>query len=522
MEIFLKCIFQTARSATIEIADGSRYETGRAYEIFLDGKKLRETRRTINLLTGLCPDTEYRAELRPLGETEMAASISFRTEAEFVSLNVRDFGAAGDGVQDDTRFIQAAILACPPKSRVLIPEGIYLVSPLFLKSGIRVEIAKGAVIQGIADRSKFPLLPGVVESRDRTTEYYLGTWEGNPLPSYASIITGIDVSDVVLYGEGVIDGGGSPECWYDRSMAKKLPGRPRSVFLVGCTHVVIQGLTVRNSPAWTIHPYFTDDFRMLGTSIQNPYDSPNTDGFDPESCDGVEVVGVHFSVGDDCIAVKSGKIYMGRKSHTPCRHIHIRQCLMENGHGGVTTGSEIAGGVTDLLIEDCIFRHTDRGFRVKTRRGRGKNAILQKIVIRNVQMTDVYAPIVVNSFYFCDPDGKTQYVQSREPFPVDDRTPEIRDLTLEHLHCEGAHACAGYISGLPEKPVEKIVMNDVRVTFAENPEPMAPAMSEGVEPCVRRGFYFENVKEITARDVTVEGCEGEVFDTHGVGSIEIQ
>ena len=211
MEIFLKCIFQTARSATIEIADGSRYETGRAYEIFLDGKKLRETRRTINLLTGLCPDTEYRAELRPLGETEMAASISFRTEAEFVSLNVRDFGAAGDGVQDDTRFIQAAILACPPKSRVLIPEGIYLVSPLFLKSGIRVEIAKGAVIQGIADRSKFPLLPGVVESRDRTTEYYLGTWEGNPLPSYASIITGIDVSDVVLYGEGVIDGGGSPE-----------------------------------------------------------------------------------------------------------------------------------------------------------------------------------------------------------------------------------------------------------------------------------------------------------------------
>ena len=112
--------------------------------------------------------------------------------------------------------------------------------------------------------------------------------------------------------------------------------------------MTLQGVTFCNSPSWTLHPYFSNDLKFIGVTVQNPSDSPNTDGLDPESCKNVEILGVRFSLGDDCIAVKSGKIYMGKKHKTPSENIHIRQCLMENGHGAVTLGSEMAGGVVNL------------------------------------------------------------------------------------------------------------------------------------------------------------------------------
>lgn len=104
---------------------------------------------------------------------------------------------------------------------------------------------------------------------------------------------------------------------------------------------------------------------------------------------------------------------------------------MENGHGAVTLGSEMAGGVVNLTVEDCIFRHTDRGLRIKTRRGRGKDAILSNIIFRNLTLDHVMTPLVVNCFYFCDPDGKTTYVQSRDVYPVDDRTPQVKKWYLK-------------------------------------------------------------------------------------------
>ena len=131
------------------------------------------------------------------------------------------------------------------------------------------------------------------------------------------------------------------------------------------------GVTVKNSPSWTIHPYFCENMKFLALEILNPKDSHNTDGLDPESCCHVELAGIHFSVGDDCIAIKSGKIDMGKTYKTPCEDILIRQCSMNDGHGSVVLGSEIGAGVRHLTVKDCIFNGTDRGLRIKTRRGRG-------------------------------------------------------------------------------------------------------------------------------------------------------
>lgn len=158
--------------------------------------------------------------------------------------------------------------------------------------------------------------------------------------------------------------------------------------------MTVQGITVRNSPSWNIHPYFSDHLRFFDLKVLNPKDSPNTDGLDPESCQDVEIAGVYFSLGDDCIAVKSGKIYMGSTYKRPSKDISIRRCCMRDGHGSVTIGSEMAGGVKNLTVKDCMFLHTDRGLRIKTRRGRGKDAVVDGIVFEHIRMDHVMTPFL--------------------------------------------------------------------------------------------------------------------------------
>lgn len=510
-------IMHTARSATIEIRDGGRHFTKAPYTIYVNGKEHMVTDRTITSLYDLQPDS--RQIVTVYQGTEQVGEVSFQTDYEFVTLDVTRFGARGDGEHDDTHFIQAAIMACPANSRVYVPAGTYRISSLFLKSHIRLELAEGAELKAYTDREKFPTFPGMIESYDETDEYNLGTWEGNPLPMFSGIICGIAVEDVIIYGRGTINGNASKETWWKDPKTMNIAFRPRLFFISGCKNITLQGVTFRKSPSWTLHPYFSNDLRFVGLTVENPADSPNTDGLDPESCRNVEILGVRFSLGDDCIAVKSGKIYMGRKHKTPSENIHIRQCLMENGHGAVTLGSEMAGGVVNLTVEDCIFRHTDRGLRIKTRRGRGKDAILSNIVFRNLTLDHVMTPLVVNSFYFCDPDGKTPYVQSREVYPVDERTPQIKRMVFENLECTNCHVAAAYFDGLPEQKIEEIIMRNISVSYAEHPKFDVPAMTEGVEKSSKRGLFARNIAKLTLEKVHIEGQEGEALELIGVDEL---
>lgn len=514
----LKLIMKSARSAVIEIADGGLYNTKEHYKICLNGTYLMEAETVITSLFDLKPETDYEVTVNSQGG-ETLGGISFTTDYEFVTLNVKDFGAKGDGEQDDTKFIQAAILSCPEKSRVLVPEGVYRITSLFLKSGINLELAEGAELRADTERYAYPKFPAMIESYDETDEYNLGTWEGNPLPMFAAIITGINVEHVLIYGKGTINGNASKENWWHNPKVMVGAFRPRLFFISHCSDITLQGVKCCNSPSWTLHPYFSNDLGFYNLLVQNPSDSPNTDGLDPESCKNVEIAGVRFSLGDDCIAVKSGKIYMGKKHKTPSENIHIRQCLMENGHGAVTVGSEMAGGVKNLIVEECLFSHTDRGLRIKTRRGRGEDAILDNIAFRKINMDHVMTPFVANCFYFCDPDGKTSYVQSRETMPVDDRTPHVKRLVFEDIDAKNCHVAAAFFDGLPEQKIEEIVMRNVAVSYAENPKCDVPAMSEGVEACSLKGVFANNVKKLTLQNVTVTGQEGEAITLNGVDEL---
>lgn len=515
----IRLVMKTARSVTVELDDGGKYETLETYRLILNHEEQKSTNTVITSLFGLRPDTDYLLEvLNEEGKT--VKSLSFRTEQEFVTINVKDLGAAGDGVSDDTAFIQAAIMACPEKSRVLIPEGKYKITSIFLKSGLNLEIAKGAQLLAQTDRKRFVRFPGMIESYDEQDEYNLGTWEGNPLPMFAGIITGIGVSDVKLYGEGIVDGCASRDNWWNNPKVMVGAFRPRMLFLNRCGRVQVQGLTFRNSPAWVIHPYFSNELMFTNLEIRNPQDSPNTDGLDPESCHDVEILGVHFSLGDDCIAVKSGKVYMGKKYKTPSRNIHICHCLMEDGHGAVTAGSEIGAGVQNMVVEKCRFSHTDRGLRIKTRRGRGEDSILDDIIFREIEMDHVMTPFTANAFYFCDPDGRTEYVQSRESYPVDERTPAMKHFVFENIHAQNCHVAAAYFEGLPEQKIEKIEMRNCSISFAEDARTDVPIMSGGVDACSRKGLHAANVKQLILDNVTIKGNVGETLELQGVETVE--
>lgn len=511
----LSVLFTTSRSAALKLFDGGKYHTLKSYRLLLNGEPYAEADHTITSLYGLKPDTEYSISV--LHGEEPIASIAIRTLPESVSLNARRFGAVGDGVHDDTAAIQTAITCCPAGGRVRIPAGEYLVTPIFLKSHITIELQEGARLLLCTDRSRFPILPGVTFTQGE--DYLLGSWEGNPLDSYASAITGIDVEDVRIIGPGAVDGRAPLSDWWVNPKVRRGAWRPRLLFLCRCKNVTVQGVQFMNSPAWNLHPYFSHNLIFADLRITAPGSSPNTDGFDPESCKHVTVTGVHFTVGDDCIAIKSGKIYMGAKYATPCEDIDISHCLMENGHGGVTAGSECAGGVINVHVRYCLMQNTDRGLRVKNRRGRGQNAVIDDIVFDHVDMRRVGAPFVVNCLYFCDPDGHSDYVQSRQPQPVDHRTPRIGRIAFRHVDAQDCGACAGYFLGLPEQPIESILVEDSVFTYAPDAKPFVPAMADGVDECLHLGLVAHYADQITLRNVSITGQTGEELVAVQAGNI---
>lgn len=515
----LNVAWKCARAAVIELDDGGLFETEKEWDIYVNNVYRDKTRRIETYLDRLNPG-ERNVVRYESGDEVLEVGVT--CDPESFTLNVRDFGCAADGVHDDTCAIQAAIMACPRDGRVLVPAGKYLVKSLFLKSDLTLELEEGAELLASIDRETLAYLPGTREGAEgaghaRSGMLPLGTWEGESQNMYCALITGIGAKNVTIYGRGVLNGQAAHDNWWHdaknifRPDQGKDVARPRLVFLTECEDVSLVGFTVKNSPSWNIHPVLCDRVSAYCLTVKGPKDSPNTDGFNPESCSYVTVKGCHFSVGDDCMAIKSGKLSMPRVLRPATHDMRIEHCYMHDGHGSVVIGSEAAGGVKDLTVKSCLFERTDRGLRVKTRRGRGKDAVNEGITFEHIRMDEVKTPFVVNSFYFCDPDGKSDYVQCREALPVDSRTPSAGSLLFSDIVAHNCHAAASYITGLPESKVDRLEFKDVHVDFAENPEPFVPAMACGVEEMTRKGFIVEHVRELVLDNVVIEGQEGDAY-----------
>ena len=183
---------------------------------------------------------------------------------------------------------------------------------------------------------------------------------------------------------------------------------------------------------------------------------------------------------------------------------------MDNGHGAITLGSEIGAGVRNLEVSQCWFRGTDRGLRIKSRRGRGKNCRIDGVTFENIRMEGVLTPIVINLWYnCCDPDRESEYVWSRECLPVDDRTPQMGSFHFKNLVCTDAEVAACYIDGLPEAPIEEVTIEDVQIGFSSSARPGIPMMENFAKPRCRLGLYLDNVRHIAIKNVKLENVDGE-------------
>lgn len=507
----LKVLFVSSTSACVELESDTAYYAKDKFSVLLNGEKYLESDTNVFSLFNLCPNTRYTVEI-----AEKNCKVEFVTAKESCCIDVRSFGAKGDGVTDDTLSIQNAINCLPKNGRLYFGSGTYCIAPITLKNNITIELDKGATLLGSTDERRYPVLPGeIVDMHGNKLQF--GTWEGNPSSMPQALIFGAHVSNVNIIGQGVIDGNAQNGNWWKDVKTRRIP-RPRLVFLNNCNHVYIHGVTGQNSASWQFHPYFSRHVGFYQINVNAPKDSPNTDGLDPESCDYVDIVGCSFSVGDDCIALKSGKIYMGSTYKAPANHHTIRNCLMQFGHGAITLGSEMAGGVKNLTVSHCVFNATDRGLRIKSRRGRGKNAVIDGVTFEHIEMCDVLTPIVINSWYnCCDPDRFSEYVWSRECLPVDEKTPRLGKFVFRNMNCVNCHVAAAYCDGLPELPIEEITLDNVHFTYNPNACAAKPAMCSFMEDMCKAGAYFDNVLKLTIKNVTFDGVEGEQVIIKNVG-----
>ncbi len=508
----MEILAATARSATIQLNTDGAYYAPRPFSIKLNGKILREKEdKNVFSLFSLSPDTLYEVET-PAGR------VSFRTQRESLFLNVKDFGAAGDGIRDDTLSFSAAIACAEEGSTVFVPAGVYPLLPVFLKSGVTLWLDRGARLTGKADRREYPILPAVTGEGEKRRNF--GTWQGEEAECFASLITAINCKNICVIGEGEIDGGALDSDWYKNHRKKRIAWRPRGMFFNRCSDVLVQGITVSNTPAWNIHPYFCKRVKLFNLSLLNAPVMPTTDGIDPDCCDGVEIAGVHISVGDDCIAIKSGTLELAKRYKTPCRNVRISDCLMESGHGGVVFGSESSAGIQNVTVEKCIFRGTERGFRIKTRRGRGRVGVIDNVVFRNIVMEGVSTPFVVNMYYnMGDDSGHTEYVWTTEKLPVDERTPVVGELEFRDMSCSGVQCCAGAFYGLPEEPIKKITLRNVSFSYNADCEPSFPDMKERNTAIKNGGLYFQFTDRVVLENVTFSGTDGDEIICDGVRSL---
>lgn len=498
----MRVLYTSSTSACLETDCTNPYYCDCAYDVFLNEKlALKRVKENVFSLFSLSPDTDYTVRV---GEE----TVKFRTKAETAAINVKENGATGDGVTLDTIAIQTCIDVCPVGGRVFIPKGTYLISPITLKSGITLELDENATLIGSTDINRYDLLPAIVVD-ESGKEYPYSSFEGENVPCYKSLINAYGAEDFAVIGKGLIDGDAQHGEWWGEMRKDKTKRRPRLLFINNCKNANFHGVRFANSPSWSLHPYFSQNVGFYAVSVTAPPDSCNTDGMDPESCDGLIVAGCVFSTGDDCIAIKAGKIVAAEKFKKPANGYVIRNCLMQNGHGGVVLGSEMSAGVKNLTVTRCLFEGTDRGLRIKTRRGRGKDGIIDAIVFENIKMRGVKTPLVINMFYNCDSGGHGEYFRTRTPQPIDDGTPYIGELTFRNMDCEDCEYAAAYFDGLPERPIKSVTLENIGFSYSDNAEEGYPAMQSDVKKYKAAGIYADNLSLLKLKNVSFKKVSGE-------------
>ncbi len=444
------------------------------------------------------------------------------------------YGAIADGVTLNTKSINNAIADCSSKGGgvVLVPEGLWLTGPVVLKSNVNLHLEGKAIVQFTSDFNQYPLIEG--------------NYEGQRSARNQSPVSGNDLENIAITGNGIIDGNGEAwrmlgrdrvteaqwkkitgsggivsddgRRWYpsaknkkgneERSTSVLAPGktlkdfedikdflRPNLVVLMNCKKVLLEGVIFRQSPAWCLHPLLCEDLTLRNISVRNPDYAQNGDGVDVESCKNVLIEGSSFDCGDDGICVKSGRDEEGRRRGKPTENVIVRNNVVYRAHGGFVVGSEMSGGARNIFVYDCSFIGTDKGLRFKTARGRG--GVVEKIYIRNIAMRDIVTEaIYFDMYYFTKPPaaGQTPAVPA-----VDETTPQFRDIYISNIACDGAGKGL-FMRGLPEMRVKSIWLDNIVLKA-----------NKGAELVEASGISLHGLKLYVAQPgpaLSMESCDG--------------
>ncbi len=349
--------------------------------------------------------------------------------------NVVDFGAVGDSKTSNTKAIQAAIDKCSADGggQVLVASGDYLTGAIHMKSNVDLHIEANAVLRFSTNQKDY--LP-LVRTR----------WEGDDCYNYSPLIYADGQTNFAVTGKGILNGQGSNENWWPwkgltkmgyvkgtpsqldancRPLLKKYNDtqvpvekrqlgegfylRPQFVSFIHCKNVKLENFTIINSPFWVLHPVLSENVIVRNVTVNS--EGPNNDGCDPESCKNVLIENCTFNTGDDCIALKSGRDFDGRRENAPIENVIIRNCLMRKGHGGVSMGSEISGGCRNIFVENCQMNspELDRAILIKTNNSRGGTT--DGVYVRNVTVGEVRDAILsINCSYHINVEGEGKFI----------------------------------------------------------------------------------------------------------------
>jgi polygalacturonase len=405
------------------------------------------------------------------------------------------FGAAGDGKKVCTEAIAKAISDCSRAGggRVIVPAGDFLTGAIHLKSNVDLHVSDGATLRFSPDPKHY--LP-VVFTR----------FEGTECMNYSPLVYAFEQTNVAVTGPGTLDSQADCEHWWpwkgrtncgwkkgdpnqqrardalvasaekDVPVSQRVYGegsylRPAFIQPYRCRNVLIADLKIRNSPMWEINPVLCNNVTVRNVDISTH--GPNNDGCDPESCADVLIEGCTFDTGDDCIAIKSGRNRDGRRVGVPCERIVIRKCSMKDGHGGVSIGSEVSGGVRGVLVEDCRMDspHLERALRLKTNSHRG--GFIENVYFRNVTVGQVSSAILDIDFYYEEGPGG--------PF-----SPVVRNVAFQNVTCHQSQY-ALYLRGYENAPIRDVRLSDCAFEHVAKPN------------------VVQNVEGLTISGVTVDG-----------------
>jgi polygalacturonase len=401
-------------------------------------------------------------------------TISLTAAAGTKVFDVRQFGARGDGKTFDTEAIQKALDECGQANggTVKISRGTYLSRPLTVRARTTILLEEGATLLASPTQSDFLKGGG---------DWLKATNSGAFIP----LISGKDLVDVTFTGKGTIDGNGA--VWWEEAekARQKVSGytlpRPNLVTLNRCKNVRLENITLQNSPKFHFVPAECEDVVISNVTILAPVHAANTDAIDPSNCRNVTITRCLIDVGDDNVAIKSGKKVEGREFG--CENIFITDCVFKHGHG-MSIGSESVGGVHNVIVKNCRFEGTENGIRIKSRRGRG--GVVDGLICTDNVMTNVFPALSIACYY--QDSSQAKFPKDDPAQPVTDTTPMFRNIRITNLTATSTKN-AGVIVGLPESLVSNVVLENVHIT-------------------AQTGLTIANAKGIQLKNVTVSVKEG--------------